>query len=447
MEFKVGDKVKVIKNSHYGHSVDTIGIVEFVKKSTESETVFYVIKANNLGFNHCESDLELVKEFNIKIGDKCKIPKTKSVGGSMEESYMIGKVKKANQDFLYYVGKSKGSQNHMLAKDFDPKYLSGDFFDLNEIELYEEEFPKKWAIKVNTKEEFDLVCGTLNKQKSGAIYLEPGCGFEGGSRFVSKEDDFRGYTYDRLNIWNDRTLITLEQFKKHILKESTIMKNLLETEFVIENCTLSQRLAIKAYCDEKKIEYTDNLFTTINYSHICCLFKKEKRRFTGHVSNKLLDGKVLESITFSELIQFLDQYQPEPEFKFKKGDFLKRDNRFYLVFDFKSNDRERTYLIQQLGYKENGSFDTKEYIEKHFVLATPEEIKKWKEENEIKLPKIDGNEGVVRNNMLVWGCTEISFSVVKVLLDLKTTSITIKNCHLDNVQIQQIKKFIEHNKL
>ena len=35
------------------------------------------------------------------------------------------------------------------------------------------------------------------------------------------------------------------------------MKNLLETEFVIENCSLGQRAAIKHYCEEKGIKQLD----------------------------------------------------------------------------------------------------------------------------------------------------------------------------------------------
>lgn len=216
------------------------------------------------------------------------------------------------------------------------------------------------------------------------------------------------------------------------------MKNLLETEFVIENCTLSQRLAIKAYCDEKKVAYIDlevPSYKTLTFSD---------GKFRGLV-NSVVQRDV---VTFSELIQFLDQYQPEPEFKV--GDFVYFEGKYhqagpYLLKEkisdgeFKDSNNETRDIK-----KSNGAY-------RH---ATPEEIKKWKEENEIKLPIIDGKNGLVITHLekegksLKWGCTEISVSTVKELLKLKLTHINFDDGReADYKQIQQIKKFIEHNKL
>jgi hypothetical protein len=213
------------------------------------------------------------------------------------------------------------------------------------------------------------------------------------------------------------------------LVESKPMKNLLETEFIIENCTLSQRLAIKAYCDEKKIAH-ENLevpsYKTLTFS---------KGKFRGFV-NSVVQRDV---VTFSELIQFLDQYQPEPEFKV--GDHIIFYNETY---------KDIRVLVEKCT---NGFIDTiKEFrntsekgLYKH---ATPEEIKKWKEENEIKLPKIADYEGQAGNiGYLKWGCTEISVSTVKELLGLNLRRMTIKTLDISESQIQQIKKFIEHNEL
>jgi len=164
-------------------------------------------------------------EFKVKIGDKCKIPKTKQ-GSSSFHSSVINLTKQKGQDFLYYNGINEDGI-HLLNEYYTPTRLTGDFFAEHEIELYEE-------------------------------------------------------------------------------KQET-MKNLLETEFVIENCTLSQRLAIKAYCDEKKIKYwSENTFTNEQASFIHWDLEEFLCGIT--TGNKNV-------ITFSELIQFLDNYQPEPEFK------------------------------------------------------------------------------------------------------------------------------------
>lgn len=96
----------------------------------------------------------------------------------------------------------------------------------------------------------------------------------------------------------------------------------------------------------------------------------------------------------------------------------------------------------------NGYVVYLEYAPTKFVRhATPEEIKKWKEENEIKLPKIGSYSGEHSFTNLKWGCTTISIVTVKELLSLSLQGITLNGYVLDNEKVQQIKKFIEHNKL
>lgn len=368
--------------------------------------------------------------FKIKIGDKCKIPKTKNVGERYDESYAIRKAKELNQDFLYYTGKSKGG-DHRLYHIYDENDLTGDYFLEHEIELYEEEFSEKWWIYPKTISEIEAVCKWFDKNHTN----------EEVGVFYSSQKRKTGYTnaFQKGNVYfehkpKEATEITFDQFKKHILKEETTMKNLLETEFVIENCTLSQRLAIKAYCDEKKIRiYEDsfNLRSCKSYPNL----RFDKTLFVGTTN---LNAKV---ITFSELIQFLDQYQPEPEFKV--GDFV----------SFVFSDRVETKLLKTKSG--NGFFDSFDsWVEitcKNYRHATSEEIKKWKEENEIKLPRINGYDGLLYsigiNTMLKWGCTEISISTVKELLNAGVDHITIKGNHVLDFEIKQIKKFIEHNKL
>ena len=389
----------------------------------------------------------------LEIGQKVKIPKTK-LGEENYYSIVVNDAKNKKQDFLYYNGEEKGY--HMLNDYFDYDDLDGDFFNLNEIELYEEKFPEKWCLKI-TKESFPYTQKAYEDLQSFSSHTQF------NYNYLKSDHSFASRSIK--NPSKEYPEITLEQFKKHILKESTTMKNLLETEFVIENCTLPQRLAIKAYCDEKKIKVNSD-FEDFYYPNVC--YNKEFDVCNSEWSKDKI------KITFSEFIQFLDNYQPEPEFKV--GDhifFLKEfdDNKIgeigcitsFINEDYYNNDKDvevkakgwinysrknHQYLYGGFRWEGNGYFAGKD-----FRLATPEEIKKWKEENEIKLPAINGHNGAMTaydgpNDTLSWGCTSISLRTVKELLKLGVIYIGFgghREASYD--QIQQIKKFIEHNKL
>jgi len=253
-------------------------------------------------------------------------------------------------------------------------------------------------------------------------------------------------------------LIQLKGVKK--IKEGT-MKNLLETEFVIENCTLSQRLAIKAYCDEKKIKYASR-YTFENTVFDALVWNKTE--FLNCESGRRDER---DRVTFSELIQFLDEYQPEHEFKV--GDAV--------VFTGKNGGIVTEYwTVGKVGIissimSNHFVFENKDNFNcfstgsgsnarESFRLATPEEIKKWKEENEIKLPKINQYDGKVNGEFIVYGnnCANLKISWFKNIGDLSSfvnigenrTVISIKlnsDVEITMSHIEQIKKFIEHNKL
>ena len=224
------------------------------------------------------------------------------------------------------------------------------------------------------------------------------------------------------------------------------MKNLLETEFVIENCTLSQRLAIKAYCDEKKIKY----FSKETFTH-------KTDNFIHWDLEEFLSASVglnKKPISFSELIQFLDQYQPEPEFKV--GDFVYFDGKHH---------QAGPYLLKEKisdGQFKDSNNETRDIKKSKgaYRHATPEEIKKWKEENEIKLPEINGFKGKANKEFIVYGdnCAKLKISWFKNIGDVSSflnigENRTIRSIKLNSdveitiAHIEQIKKFIEHNKL
>lgn len=383
----------------------------------------------------------------LEIGQKVKIPKTK-LGEENYYSIIVNEAKNKKQDFLYYNGEERGY--HMLNDYFDYDDLDGDFFNLNEIELYEEKFPEKWCLKI-TKESIDFI-------------------------FKAYEDlnmyKYQGFTYNYLksnHCYGNRSIkepskkypeITLEQFKKHILKEKETMKNLLETEFVIENCSLSQRLAIKAYCDEKKINYFKDSFEKISGQHLA--FDDSIDGFVGstYTGNR-------NQITFSELIQFLDQYKPEPEFKV--GDIVVVESWHHT----KNIEFPQTCKLVEINKDSSTPFKVKlnedhwgnknqiwSFVKGEFRHATPEEIKKWKDENEIKLPRINQYDGKVDDEFIVYGnnCAKLKISWFKNIGNLDSflnigENRTIRSIKLNSdvditiSHIEQIKKFIEHNKL
>ena len=365
----------------------------------------------------------------FKIGDKVLVKYGKS-SSSRELAGKICTIEKAYPLFCV-----------LEEEEGNDIYEKGGVWN-EDIELYEEKFPEKWCLKIETKEINEAV-NSINLWKLGQLYWQDNNAYR--DRWISFDKKYL-QKYET----NNYTEITFDQFKKHILKESTTMKNLLETEFVIENCSLGQRAAIKHYCEEKGIKQL-NLetpkFNVVTFSN---------RQFKCFLTSSVPHNK----ITFSELIQFLDKYQPEPEFKV--GDFLitiedsgnatssKSYKKSYygkeVVLEIEKFEDSSNGL---LAVCKNGYVVYLEYMPIKFVRhATLEEIERWKEENEIKLPRIDACSGEHSTTKLKWGCTTISIATVKELLKLKLTHINFEDGReADYKQIQQIKKFIEHNNL
>lgn len=378
----------------------------------------------------------------FKIGDKVKIP-TQSTANIGNYKQACNQMAGYELDYLVItdLNTCKNSNWEVGLDMYSGKTLFANAFNFIDIELYEEEFPERWCLEI-TKESFPFI------QKTYSDFED----FKEHTRFSNrylKSDHSYGHRSIK-EPSEEYPEITLDQFKKHILKESTIMKNLLETEFVIENCSLGQRAAIKHYCEEKGIKQL-NLetpkFNVVTFSN---------RQFKCFLTSSVPRNK----ITFSELIQFLDKYQPEPEFKV--GDFLitiedsgnatssKSYKKSYygkeVVLEIEKFEDSSNGL---LAVCKNGYVVYLEYMPIKFVRhATLEEIERWKEENEIKLPRIDTCSGEHSTTRLKWGCTTISIATVKELLKLKLTHINFEDGReADYKQIQQIKKFIEHNNL
>lgn len=81
----------------------------------------------------------MITEKDLKPGMKVKIPKTKSaIGyGGIEDSTSIRVAKEKNQDYLFYIDKDNEDNYYLLWHTLEEGCI-GDFFTLEDIELYEE---------------------------------------------------------------------------------------------------------------------------------------------------------------------------------------------------------------------------------------------------------------------------------------------------------------------
>lgn len=90
---------------------------------------YYTIQFDNV---YCSYPLLLMPESFLSVGDKVKIPQTKSVGETITESEAIAAAKRKNQDYLYF----NGMYVDLLMLSSNPETGSGDYFSLSDVELY-----------------------------------------------------------------------------------------------------------------------------------------------------------------------------------------------------------------------------------------------------------------------------------------------------------------------
>lgn len=74
----------------------------------------------------------------LKIGDKVKIPKTKSIEVPLKYSSMVKTAKSIGQDFLYF----KRKDDYVYTLGVSMGGIAGDHFTIDDIELYDEQ-PKE----------------------------------------------------------------------------------------------------------------------------------------------------------------------------------------------------------------------------------------------------------------------------------------------------------------
>lgn len=196
-----------------------------------------------------------MREENLVIGMKVKIPKTKSVGDSLRNSNVINKALKNNQDYLFF--SRKVEEGYLL--DYKPESRYGDYFLLQDIEPYEEKvfiLPKDWCIKVD-EENVEILTKWL-KQKEDYMYsITKG---EVKEYVISNRHDgsYQNWSGSKPD---DYTEITTEQFKSHVL-----MAEIKETYSIKELETSNE---ILLYLDNKE-EHDKVKKLTANLISIYC---------------------------------------------------------------------------------------------------------------------------------------------------------------------------------
>lgn len=187
-KFKVGDKIKGTKagNDRYGTTDERVLEAEVTKVSTDGEHIDILInkydgkrdKKDKKDFHHLESKyFELVENLKPKfeVGRKVKIPKTKQ-GNFNYSSYHVTRAKESAQEYLFLVEVKEGYSKDIYVLAITNEPDQGDFFYVEDLELYEEAPLKKPILKEETKTKV-LTIGDFTIGDKVVPHAKNGCGY------------------------------------------------------------------------------------------------------------------------------------------------------------------------------------------------------------------------------------------------------------------------------
>jgi len=161
--FEVGDLVKSNEKGNDGRYCITNSLMqkaEVIKVETDRILIKVLEheEVGRVGSSHWVEPecFELVKEDSkFEIGCKVKIPKTKQGREGNGQSYCVNAAKEKGQDYLFLirVALGIGKKLYVLSEN---KVGTGDYFNIEDLELYEEEAKVKFKIG-------DIIRGTSKK--------------------------------------------------------------------------------------------------------------------------------------------------------------------------------------------------------------------------------------------------------------------------------------------
>ena len=155
MRVELGMKAKGFKfksGEHLGYSKD---MDEYSGKEGVITNITERWFSIRFGDEYWNYPLDSAHKALLSVGDKVKIPKTKTDGWDLiEDSLEIKRAISNGQDYLYYAGEDAGKLmlNHQYGD------TSGDYFTLEDVELYNE---NKMEIKKSELEKiYNVACST-----------------------------------------------------------------------------------------------------------------------------------------------------------------------------------------------------------------------------------------------------------------------------------------------
>ena len=161
----------------------------------------------------------------FKVGDKVKIPKTKSRGCSLSSSHIVDKAKRENQDYLFIIRIDEcyaiKGDTYVLHWRYNGDNFGGDYYVKSDLEHYEE-FPEKWAIEL-----YPEVKKWINDKFKSSYYNQSFKSDVFHFPNWENEDGFLAGNHSYFRVKEGYTLITLEQFQKHLLKEKEMERKII----------------------------------------------------------------------------------------------------------------------------------------------------------------------------------------------------------------------------
>lgn len=265
----------------------------------------------------------------IKIGDKVKIPKTKSVWGNLESSVCVRDAKKNGQDFMYV--RSIKNDGRIAVADSKERGVGGDYFLESDLELYIEEVKEMIGFKVGDKvkkkdgtafsngayiltiKEFNQYfankewrptfkeTGTHSSFESIELVVEEYKGFKEGStlllfsNFRKINKDSKGYYFVDAN--EKRTSGQSVPLKNLIDNFEKDIKVITKEDALLEK-QLEQRLEMIQDLTQKNLELTNEVsmlngvINSIDKEHLIVIEENKELRKQLERANRIIDNLI-----------------------------------------------------------------------------------------------------------------------------------------------------------
>lgn len=231
----------------------------------------------------------------FKVGDKVKIPKTKSVGININDPWIRILLKKEKHDYLSVTNIiNLNALEQRIECMFPTSKMYTNFLN-TDLEHYEE-FPKKWVI--NLYPEVKKWIEDNFKSSKYTDYCESTI-----FHFPNWENK-KGFLEGRHTYFDTRKnykKITLEQFKKHILKEKQMKKQIIGYKLIKPEYE-KEALSIANISKFDFFQHDSLVYKLLKESGVLDLwfepvYKEDKQIIKMHSSNRgefeieVIDGK------------------------------------------------------------------------------------------------------------------------------------------------------------